>query len=169
MSKKKFKIDANNIERKNYLVNNSEINYSSSELLSELFTKHEVPQEYKKLFFYKNLLNDSIKESFTGTLFTLKKSEKGMIKAIRSMRDNSEKLGFHIYLINSSEVNCSKNDMMDFYFSLYENGFIKNYLETLNDYFLLGMNVDYIFELSKSNESLSTKKRLYKQNAKNNY
>ena len=48
---------------------------ANSDLLSEMFNKHEVPEEYQLVFFYKNLLNDCIKEFFTDVPFDFQKTK----------------------------------------------------------------------------------------------
>ena len=53
--------------------------------------------------------------------------------------------------------------MMNFYFSLYENDYIRKYLDALSEFFILNLDLDYIMELSESNHSVSKQKRLYKQ------
>ena len=165
MSKKILKIAANDIERVGFLVNNSMHTCINSDLLSEMFNKHEVPKEYQIVYFYKNLLNDGIKEFFTDMQFDFQKTKIGNINARFKKRDNNEKLDFHFYQINSNEINCSKKDMMNFYVSLYENGYIRKYLDALSEFFILNLDLDldYIMELSKSNYSISKQKRLHKQ------
>ena len=163
MSKKILKIDASDVERASFLFNNSMYLHAGSDLLSEMFTKHEIPEKYQLVYFYKNLLNDGIKEFFTDVPFDFQKTKIGNIKARFKKRDNNEKLDFYFFLINSNEINCSKNDMMNFYFSLYENGYIRKYLAALSEFFILNLDLDYIMELSESNYSVSKQKRLYKQ------
>ena len=166
MSKKFLKIDADDIERASFLANNSMYFCANSDLLSEMFNKHEVPEEYQLVFFYKNLLNDSIKEFFTDIPFNFQKTKIGNIKDRLKRRDNNEKLDFHFYLINSKEVNCSKEDIINFYLMLYDNGYLKRYLNALNEFFLLNLDLDYIFELSESNKSVSEQKKLYRKKIK---
>lgn len=166
MNKKFLKIDADDIKRASFLANNSMYLCANSDLLSEMFTKHEVPEEYQLVFFYKNLLNDSIKEFFTDIPFDFQKTKIGNIKARLKRRDNNKKLDFHFYLINSKEVNCSKEDIINFYLMLYDNDYLKRYLNALNDFFLLNLDLDYIFELSESNKSVSEQKKLYRKKIK---
>lgn len=163
MRKKFLKIDASDVERVSFLINNSMYLYSSSDLLSEMFTKYEIPKKYQLVYFYKNLLNDCIKEFFTDVPFNLQKTIIGNINARLKKRDNNEKLNFHFYLINSNKVNCLENDIMNFYLSLYENGYIDKYLVVLSEFFMLNLDLDYIKELSDGNYSVSKKKELYKQ------
>jgi len=163
MINKFLKVEANNIERVNLLVNRHLTICSGSDLLSEIFTKYDVPEKYQKVFFYKKILNNCIREFFTDTSFDLRKTEVGNIKARLNKKDNNEKLGFHLYLIDSSKANCSKDYIINFYLTMYDNGYLRKYLSTLNEYFLLNMDANYIFELSEGNEQLSKQMKSYKK------
>ena len=66
-----------------------------------------------------------------------------------------------MYIINTNEVDCSRKDIVDFYYSLYEKNLLKNYFSALNEYFSLNLDMDLIFQLSESGESLCMQKKVY--------
>lgn len=163
MIKRFLIVNSSNIKRSSFIVNDSLYTCTDSILLSDIFTKYEIPKEYQKVFFYKSLLDDNMKEFLTDVPFNIRNTTNGSMMAIFKKRDNPEKLDFYAYTVDSNKVKCSKEYVMNFYLTLYDKGYLKKYLTALNEYFILNMDVDYIFELSEGNESLSKQKKLYKK------
>lgn len=144
-----------------YLKIQKKVFYNNSDLLSEIFSKYNIPKEYQKLIFKKRKDNN-IQEIFTGISFNYENTKNGKLKA-RVYGQN--KLTSLIYLINYDEAKCDKEETMNFYSKLYENGYLKTYLEAINNYFFLKMDLDYIFDSSKEKKSLKEIKRLHKAKA----
>jgi len=165
MSKKLLKINANEIKRASFVVDNSLARYIGHNTITETFEKYNIPLKYQIMFFYKNNANDTINERITDTTFHLTETERGYLKAVRIKNSPLDKTTFNTYLIETSEVNCSEKEIMDFYMNLCEEGFLEDYMRIISEYFVLNMDVEMITKLPEDDHKLNShqKIKLYKK------
>lgn len=167
MSKRLLRLDASDVTKACYVVNKSISYCEDVKLLSESFTRHDISEEHKLVFFKKSILGDSISEFFTGVSFMVKPTYNGNLRALLKSSGDDERFDYQVFSLNSQVENCSKKDIMNFCLSLDESGELHDYISALNEYFYLNMDVDYLFELSQSGKSLARQRRLYKSRENN--
>lgn len=160
MGKKFLKVCAKDIEKNTFLLNGSTYLYNESCLLSDIFMIHKVPEEYHYVFFGKSFFGDCIREIILSIPFDIKNTQVGNIRARLIKKSNRE---IYLYYLNCKEANSDKNKAIDFYFSLYKNGYIKDYLDSLNEFFQLNLDLNYINEISESNYLILKKRKKYNE------
>ena len=101
-----FKVKESDIERLDYTIIDDSESCCEKELLTTLFDKYNVPEEYRFMFFYKSLINNDIKEFFTDTpLSIIKNYPNGDAYKIKYEKD---KQLFHFYVMHNKD-NCTKD------------------------------------------------------------
>ena len=166
MGKRFLKMDAINVEKACFAVNNSISFCEDIKLLSEFFDKNGIPDERKTIFFKKGLLNDSVSEFFTGVTFMVKSNTNGTIRAFLNGKNNNLGFDYQVFSFDSDADDCSKKEIMDFCLDLDADDKLYGYINALNEFFVLDMDVDYLFELSKSGLPLSSQRKLYRSRTK---
>ena len=166
MSKRLLKMDAIDVTKACYVVNNSISFCEDVGLLSESFTRHNIPEEHQLVFFKRGILGDSISEYFTGISFAVKPTYNGNVRALLRTGGADERYAYQVFSLNSQVDNCSKKDIIDFGIALNESGELYDYISAINEYFYLNMDVDYLFELSQSGMSLARQRKIYKSKMK---
>ena len=161
MSRIFYKIKESDIERLEYtVIDDSEFGCESL-LLSTLFDKYEVPEEYRILFFYKSLFNNDIKEFFTDTsLQYANHSLKGDLFKLKKEKSKDIK---HFYRVNINGT-CNEEFIKNFFHQMDENNFLECYLRALNEYFFLKLNSYHITTISDSEDTIEAKRRMVNKN-----
>jgi hypothetical protein len=156
MSKLFIKVQDKDIERIDYTVIDDSEYCCDKTLLSQVFDKYEVPEEYRLLFFYKSVVGNAIKEFFTDTpLVFSNKSSNGVSYKMKGKKDTEES---HFYHMNNIST-CDKEYIKNFFFKMDENNYMDRYLQALNDYFFLKIDLYHINLISDSEDPLNTKRR----------
>jgi hypothetical protein len=165
MAKKYFKVNENNIEKREYIVIDHNETVFEELLLNQIFDKYDVPKEYRFLFFYKSFINNDLKEFITDTPLSYIKTV--MDDNIYKINRKTEKEVHTFYNIKNVSI-TDKEFIHKFFFRMDENNYMDRYLKALNEYFTLKLDSYNITRVSDSEDILSDKKRFIKRVIKKN-
>ena len=158
-----YKISESDVERLDYLIIEDSEYCCIETQLKSLFDKYEVPEEYRVLFFYKSLVNNNIKEFLTNkSLQYSNKSIRGIV--YRSKEDQNQEQNI-FYRINNNNT-CDIEFIKKFFFRMDENNYMDRYLKALNEFFFLKISSYSINQISDSEDTLNTKRRLLNKTIK---
>jgi hypothetical protein len=160
MGSRYLKVNASALERSDFTRSKKHLFFNDSKTLADTFNKNGVNSENQVLFLSTRSLRDSLTEFVTGAKFEIEKADGDYIDAIIKKRTDSIDSNLHIFLLNAKKSNCSKGEIMDFLLFLNDNGKFRSYLESINEFFMLNMDLDLIFKLSESNMSTLRKRKI---------
>ncbi len=160
MGSRYLKVDASSLERSDFTGSKKRLYFNDSKTLADTFDQNGINKEDQVLFLSTKAFRDSLTEFVTGTRFEIEKTDGDYIDAVIKKRTDSIDSNLHIYLLNAKKSNCTKSEIMDFLFFLNDNGKIRSYLESINEFFMLNMDLDLIFKLSESNMSTLRKRKI---------
>ena len=163
MGRKFYQAEGKDVIVDDYAFNGPYMEWNKSTQLKEYFNNYGVPEEYQKVFFYNSAFYIAIREFLTGTVFGVRDINKKSISAISKKIVHEKGVDFKAFILNSEVKVFNKKEVMDFYVSLYENGYINIYLDALNDFFIANKKIKHtiteITEQKKEDEPVRSLKK----------
>ena len=167
MSRKYFQIRSSAIQRSDFQVKQVRTFTQNRDLLTLLFEKYGVPDRYQKIFVRKNAF-DKLEDFFSGVDFEIKITSDKRINLLLKKKTDQPNIDYHVYAIYGNEGKISYSQLMSFYKTLHKEGYLRGYLRAINEYFILGIDLDYLFELNDTYKSIGKQKRLYRKRMREN-
>lgn len=163
MSRRFYRVNSSAVQRGDYLLSGIRTFSQNRNLLTNLFIKYGIPEEYRKIYLYKSKITDKFEDFFTSVTVDIERTKDRVINVFLKRSLEQPKLNYYAYSAYNYEKKCSKEEVMQFYKELHEKLLLKNYLCALKEFFVLDMDLDYLFELSESDKSIRAQKRLYRK------
>ena len=165
MSKKYYQIQSSSIQRSDFQYDNIRTFSQNKNLLTMTFNKYGIPEKYQKIYLYREMFS-KLTDFFTGVSFDIQITPDKRINVFLRKKKDQSSLNFSLYTIYGYEMRCTTKEVTQFYRKLYDEKLLKNYLRALNEFFALGMDLDYLFEINESKKSAKSQQRLIRKRIK---